>query len=85
MGDIHRGLSEAVNRFFVQWHAMLCNLFEEAKALGGLKRDTDHNALSRLIMSALEGAILICKASKDPASLSKTAETLKSVISLYRT
>jgi hypothetical protein len=35
-------------------------------------------------MSCVEGAILICKASKDPELLLKTVDTLKQVISGYR-
>ena len=49
-----------------------------------LKKDTDCDSLSRLVMSTLEGAILICKASRDAGSLRKTIETLKSVISIHR-
>lgn len=84
MGDTHRGLSDAINRFFVEWHALLSSLLGEAKEVGELRKETDCDALSRLIMSAMEGAILICKVSKDPASLSKTVETLKSVITTHR-
>ncbi|RPJ11258.1 MAG: hypothetical protein EHM36_01790 [Deltaproteobacteria bacterium] len=84
MGDTHRGLSEAVNRFFIEWHTLLCGLLDQARELGRLRQTTDSDALSRLIMSTLEGAILICKASKDSTALLKTVETLKSVIAFYR-
>ena len=84
MGDTNRGLSDAINRFFIEWHALLSRLFGEAKEVGELREETDCDALSRLIMSAMEGAILICKVSKDPVSLLKTVETLKCVIASHR-
>ena len=84
MGDTHRGLSDAINRFFTEWHTLLSGLLGEAKEVGELRKETDCDALSRLIISALEGAILICKVSKDSGSLSKTVETLKSVIASHR-
>jgi hypothetical protein len=66
------------------WHQWLTGLLEEARNKGILRPNTDCDALSRVIVSTLEGAILICKASKDEASLLKTAQGLKSVISGYR-
>jgi hypothetical protein len=84
VGDTNRGLSDAINRFFTEWHALLSSLLGEAKEVGELRKETDCDALSRLIMSAMEGAILICKVSKDPASLLKTIQTLKSVIASHR-
>ncbi len=68
------------NRFFKQWHELLVRLFEEAKSLGELKQDTDSDALSRLVMSTVEGAILICKTSKDADGLRRTIGALKSII-----
>ncbi len=59
-------------------------LFDEAKTMGKLKEEADSASLSRLVMSSVEGAILICKASKDAESMRETVETLKSVISGYK-
>ncbi|MBI4596374.1 MAG: TetR family transcriptional regulator C-terminal domain-containing protein [Candidatus Tectomicrobia bacterium] len=70
----------AANSFFVQWYQLLNSLFEEAKKQGKLRKNADCKALSHLIMSTVEGAILICKASKDSPTLRKTLETLKSVL-----
>jgi len=84
MGDTHRSLSGAANRFFIEWHNLLSGLLREAKQVGELNKDTDCDALSSLVMSAMEGAILICKASKNPTSLLKTVEALKSVITSRR-
>jgi len=83
LGDTHRGLAEAVSRFFLLWRQWLIGNLEEARDTGILKENADCAALSRVIVSTLEGAILICKASKDKASLLKTAQALKSIISGY--
>ena len=63
---------------------MLLDLFADAKKSGILKEDADEEALSRLVMSCVEGAILISKASKDTESLVKTVDALKSVIARCR-
>jgi hypothetical protein len=52
--------------------------------MGKLRPDADSDALSRLVMSSIEGALLMCKASKDTESFKKTAEALKSTISIQR-
>jgi hypothetical protein len=84
VGDTHRGLSGAINRFFIEWHALLSSLLAKAREAGELRKQTDCDALSRLIMSTMEGAILICKVSKDSASFLNTVETLKCVIASHR-
>jgi hypothetical protein len=52
--------------------------------MGKLKPDADSDALSRLVMSSIEGALMLCKASKDTESFRQTAEALKSMISLQK-
>ena len=85
MGDSHRELADAINRFFREWHQWLFRLLTEAKEDGMLRPDTDCDSLGRLIMSTVEGAILICKASKDKVGLLQTIQALKSAIEQYRT
>lgn len=85
MGDSHRGLAQAANTFFITWNKILLQLFEEAKERGQLKEDPDYDGLSSLIMSAIEGCILISKASKDKEPILKTVKSLKSIIEGCRT
>ena len=49
-----------------------------------LRADTDCDVLGRLVMSTVEGAILICKASKDKEALLETIQALKSVMREYK-
>jgi hypothetical protein len=39
----------------------------------------DSDSMSRVVISSLEGALLMCKASKDLDSFKKTAEALKRI------
>lgn len=66
------------------WGELLSRHFDQAKAIGVLRSDADSDALSRLVMSSIEGALMLCKASKDTESLKRTAEALKSMISLQK-
>ncbi len=80
MGDSNAALAEAADRFFRAWAEMLRNLFEEAKAAGKLKEETDSDALAHLVIGCIEGAILIHKASRDPETFQKTGRALKQVL-----
>jgi hypothetical protein len=62
----------------------LIELFDQADQAGKSVWRIDPDALSRLVISSIEGALLLCKASKDPDALRKTGEALKSVVRLCR-
>ena len=59
-------------------------LFDQANQAGKSASRIDSDALSRLVISSIEGALLLCKASKDPDALRRTGEALKSVVRLCR-
>ncbi|WP_272913409.1 LmrA/YxaF family transcription factor [Desulfomonile tiedjei] len=80
LGDSNRVLAQSANRFFVLWGELLRSHFDRAKAQGCLEPDADTDGLSRLVMSTIEGALLLCKASKDTEAFKKTAEALKQAI-----
>lgn len=71
-------------KFFVAWHAMILGLLEEAKGGGSLKEDADVSALSHLIISSIEGALILYRVLAEPEPLEKTRDALKLVISLHR-
>ncbi len=58
---------------------MLRALYDQAKLAGKLNDSVDSDSMSRVVISSLEGALLMCKASKDLNSFKKTAEALKRV------
>lgn len=84
MGDSNATLAEASDRFFRAWVEMVRDLLDEAKSVGKLKEETDSDALGQLVISAIEGAILMHKASKDPETFQKTDRALKQVLAGLR-
>jgi hypothetical protein len=73
-----------VNGFFLFWNEFLVELLDQANQADKSAWCIDSDALSRLVISSIEGALLLCKASKDPDALRKTGEALKSVVRLCR-
>jgi len=84
VGDASPALAGAATRFFDWWGEFLASFFEQAKGLGLLRAETDGTALSLLVISSIEGALLVCKASGDVGCLIRIGETLKAVIDLHR-
>ena len=84
LADSDRILAEAAGRFFREWIDLLQQLFEEAKAQGILETGTDARALSHLIVSSVEGAIILYKASHNPDAYTSIGEALKSVIHCHK-
>lgn len=84
VGESNAVLAEAANRFFVAWAGMLTDLFDEAKATGRLTPDADSTALSQLVISSIEGTLILHKASKSSEIFTKIGEALKLVIKSLR-
>jgi len=80
LGDTNESLAQEASRFFFLWGNQLRDLFRQARTEGRLKQDVDCSALGHLVMSTIEGALLICKASKDTESFKQTAEALKRLL-----
>jgi hypothetical protein len=80
LGDTNESLAQEASKFFSLWGDMLAGLFEQARSQGRLKQDVDSVALAHLVMSTIEGALLICKASKDTASFKQSLEALKRLL-----
>lgn len=73
-------LAEAANRFFSAWHDLLVEVLQEAKSLGKLRAETDTESLSHLIISSIEGSLVLYKASRDPEAFVKIGAALKASI-----
>ena len=84
LGDSNRPIAEAANSFFLQWGKMLQNLFDQAKQDGLIHSEADSESLSYLVISGIEGALILYKASKDPNIFLKIGHALKSVIADLR-
>lgn len=62
------------------WRELIQDLLEQARQAGRLRPETGCAALAGLMVSALEGALLICKAAKDGTQLRETADTLLALV-----
>jgi AcrR family transcriptional regulator len=76
MGDNNREISAGSARFFQVWRDLIAGLLQEAKAKGRLRPDFECQETAQLIMCTMEGALVICKASKDTGQLQRTGDTL---------
>jgi TetR/AcrR family transcriptional regulator, transcriptional repressor for nem operon len=84
VGDSNRPIAETANRFFLEWGQMLGSEFEQAKKEGLISMDADGESLAYLVISGIEGALILYKASKDPNIFLKVGHALKSVITELR-
>ncbi|MFC1836482.1 TetR family transcriptional regulator C-terminal domain-containing protein [Thermodesulfobacteriota bacterium] len=84
MGDSNRAIGQSTNHFFDMWRALLVDLIEEAKSSNRIDREVESDPMSFLIISSIEGALILHKASHDGAVLRKTGRALKSVLSSVR-
>ena len=75
-GDSEPPIAQAASKFFITWEEMIAGLLEQARRQGSLKPSADIQSLARLVISAMEGALLIAKAGKDPSHLEQTVDAL---------
>jgi TetR/AcrR family transcriptional repressor of nem operon len=80
VGESNRVLADATNRFFISWTQLLSSQFDEAKDTGRISHEHDSTALSHLIISSLEGALILYKASMQQDAYNKTRDALKSTL-----
>jgi len=69
----------------MRWKELLLSLIGQAKDKGLIRAETDDDALALLIMSVIEGSLLICKAGKDTDQFQQTAVILKTIIASHAT
>ena len=80
LGDTNPELARSANRFFVQWKALIVSLLEQARAAGQFNRDVDLDAFAHLIMSTIEGALLISRASGDVDTFVKAGNSIRNMV-----
>jgi TetR/AcrR family transcriptional regulator, transcriptional repressor for nem operon len=83
-GDSEPPIAQAAAKFFIIWEEMITRLLEQARQQGRLDPSSDVQALARLVTSAMEGALLIAKAGKDPSHLKQTVDALLDLLGSRR-
>ncbi|MEO6444337.1 MAG: TetR family transcriptional regulator C-terminal domain-containing protein [Gemmatimonadaceae bacterium] len=81
MADTHEGFRERLTLVFERWAAQIQSLLWEARP--SLADDVDTVRLSRFIIAALEGAMLMSKVSRDAAMLRGIATDLKRFVATH--
>jgi len=81
MADAHEGFRGRIDQVFERWASQIQSLFWEAR--GRLAPGTDTARLSRFIIAALEGALLMTRVKRDVAMLYGIAADLKRFIGTH--
>ena len=81
LADSHEGFRLRLDRVFDQWAGQLQSLFWELR--GQLKEDVDTARLSRFIVAALEGGMLMTRVKRDETVMEGIGEDLKRFIATH--
>jgi TetR/AcrR family transcriptional repressor of nem operon len=81
LADSHEGFRARLDKVFDQWAGQLDALLGELR--GQLREDVDTARLSRFIVAALEGGMLMTRVKRDAAVMDGIGEDLKRFIATY--
>ena len=81
LADSHEGFRARLDKVFDQWAGQLDALLGELR--GQLRDDVDTARLSRFIVAALEGGMLMTRVKRDAAVMDGIGEDLKRFIATY--
>lgn len=77
MSDINPKFAKIIHYFFIRWAQILEGYLQEAIKSGELKTPFTPQQLAGLIIAAIEGGIMMARASKDEKDLVDCVESLK--------
>lgn len=84
MADKHPEFREFINSVFKQWTQWIENQLREGIRVGIIQKDTPVQELSHHIIAALEGGILLAKASKNKQDLHYAIQCIKTLLNYYK-
>lgn len=85
MADKNDSLSQMVKHVFDRWTSILSNIIRDAQKTGEIRRDIDSLVLANLIVSSLEGGIMLSRLEKNGEPLSQTIFALDTMLCLKKT
>jgi len=85
MADKNDSLSQMVKHVFDRWASILSNIIRDAQKTGEIRRDIDSLVLANLIVSSLEGGIMLSRLEKKGEPLSQTIFALDTMLCLKKT
>jgi len=81
MASAHEVFRKRIELVFARWMSQIQSLLWDARPQ--LKPDVDAARLAQFIIAALEGALLVSRVTRDPATLSGIAADLKRFIGMH--
>lgn len=82
MGDINANFSAKVTGIFSHWEATLAEVLNAARSAGELRSELDATTLAKHIIAALQGGIMMAKASKNGDDLQCSLESLRAMLGI---
>ncbi len=80
MSDSHPGFAEIINDVFSKWTGQVEQNLKEAQANGDLDPAFSPHLLARLIVAAIEGGIMLARASKKESDLEDCLAALREIL-----
>lgn len=82
MSDRSERYRSIIQEVFEEWRRRLREVLERAVRAGEVRMGIDPEAMGRHIVATVEGAIMLARASKDPADLKKCLATLSELLGI---
>lgn len=82
MADKNDSLSQKVKNVFDRWISMLSSIINDAQKTGEIRSDLNSKILAGLIVSSVEGGIMLSRLEKKGEPLSQTISALKIMVCL---
>lgn len=78
--DAHAALRERVRRAVEEWRGIVAGAAREGVESGELARGVDPEELATVIVSTLEGAVMLCRLYRDPEHMRRATNHLESYV-----
>ena len=84
MGDRDPRFADLIREVFAEWAAKLKVVIKEAQAAGEVRGDLPAESLARLVVSTLEGCIMMARVEKDEKLFRRCLKSLEVLIGLKK-
>ncbi len=81
-GTIPEDVRDEVRVFWLRGEQWVCNILEEGAKAGEIELPASATRLSRMMVSSLEGAMVVAKAFEDRSRLESTSEIILSLVGI---
>lgn len=82
MSDRNEAYRNVIHSVFEEWRRRIQDVLEHAVRSGEVRKDLDPKAMARHVVAAVEGGILVARASGNPADLKECLAVLASLLGI---